>query len=40
MRHEKLTGAEQATELTAYWRDRPTTPEQLLEADGDARWRS
>ncbi|MEU6202676.1 DUF4287 domain-containing protein [Micromonospora musae] len=37
LQHEKLTGAEQATELKAYWRNRLGTLKQLLEADGDAR---
>ncbi|MEV5208742.1 hypothetical protein AB0K35_14820 [Micromonospora sp. NPDC053740] len=35
--HEKLTGAEQAAELKAYWRDRLTALKVLLETDGDHR---
>ncbi|WP_422739893.1 hypothetical protein ACN263_12110 [Micromonospora sp. WMMD729] len=35
--HEKLTGAEQAAELKAYWRDRLTALKALLESNGDAR---
>ncbi|RKN49816.1 hypothetical protein D7193_31955 [Micromonospora costi] len=37
VQHEKLTGAEQAAELKAYWRDRLAALKQLLEADGDAQ---
>ncbi|MFI6262676.1 DUF4287 domain-containing protein [Micromonospora sp. NPDC051006] len=37
VQHEKLTGAEQAAELKAYWRDRLATLKHLLEADGDPR---
>ncbi|MEV1332968.1 hypothetical protein AB0J20_25740 [Micromonospora costi] len=37
VQHEKLTGAEQAAELKAYWRDRLAVLKQLLEADGDAQ---
>ncbi|WP_433319075.1 hypothetical protein ACQP0U_13475 [Micromonospora sp. CA-269861] len=35
--HEKLTGAEQATELKAYWRERLAALKVLLETDGDDR---
>ncbi|WP_330441048.1 hypothetical protein OHB44_15060 [Micromonospora sp. NBC_00821] len=35
--HEKLTGAEQAAELKAYWRDRLAVLKVLLETDGDHR---
>ncbi|MET8233887.1 hypothetical protein ABZS77_24760 [Micromonospora sp. NPDC005298] len=35
--HEKLTGAEQAAELTAYWRERLTALKVLLESNGDLR---
>ncbi|WP_328654714.1 hypothetical protein OG598_13320 [Micromonospora sp. NBC_00330] len=35
--HEKLTGAEQAAELKAYWRDRLAALKALLETDGDQR---
>jgi len=35
--HEKLTGAEQAAELKAYWRDRLAALKVLLETDGDHR---
>jgi hypothetical protein len=31
VQHEKLTGAEQAAELKAYWRDRLAALKQLLE---------
>ncbi|WP_433120702.1 hypothetical protein [Micromonospora sp. CA-246542] len=34
--HEKLTGAEQAAELKAYWRERLTALKVLLESNGDA----
>ncbi|MGK5740462.1 hypothetical protein [Micromonospora sp. URMC 103] len=37
LQHEKLTGAGQAAELKAYWRDRLAALKQLLEADGDQR---
>ncbi|CCH18215.1 hypothetical protein [Micromonospora lupini] len=35
--HEKLVGAEQAAELTAYWRERLAVSKALLESDGDHR---
>ncbi|MCG5443776.1 hypothetical protein NIE79_001920 [Micromonospora sp. NIE79] len=35
--HEKLTAAEQAAELKAYWRDRLAALKALLETDGDHR---
>lgn len=35
--HEKLTGAEQAAELKAYWRDRLAALKVLFETDGDHR---
>ncbi|MDG4758337.1 hypothetical protein [Micromonospora sp. WMMD710] len=35
--HEKLTGAEQATQLKAYWRERLTALKVLLESNGDNR---
>ncbi|MFG2049998.1 hypothetical protein ACGFIW_21530 [Micromonospora sp. NPDC048935] len=35
--HEKLTGAEQAAELKAYWRERLAALKALLEANGDHR---
>ncbi|MBB5481208.1 hypothetical protein [Micromonospora parathelypteridis] len=35
--HEKLTGAEQAAELKAYWRERLAVLKELLESNGDHR---
>ncbi|MEU8217634.1 hypothetical protein AB0C47_17895 [Micromonospora taraxaci] len=35
--HEKLTGAEQAAELKAYWRERLAALKVLLETNGDPR---
>ncbi|WP_410812540.1 hypothetical protein [Micromonospora sp. 067-2] len=35
--HEKLTEAEQATELKTYWRERLAALKALLESDGDHR---
>ncbi|MFD6684102.1 hypothetical protein [Micromonospora parva] len=35
--HEKLTGAEQAAELKAYWRERLAALKALLETDGGHR---
>ncbi|MFI6237472.1 hypothetical protein ACIBD9_28245 [Micromonospora sp. NPDC050784] len=35
--HEKLTGAEQAADLKAYWRERLAALKVLLETDGDHR---
>ncbi|MEU8088268.1 hypothetical protein AB0B57_32225 [Micromonospora sp. NPDC049101] len=35
--HEKLTGAEQAAELKAYWRERLAALKALLESNGDHR---
>ncbi|WP_233583806.1 hypothetical protein [Micromonospora sp. CV4] len=35
--HEKLTGAEQAAELKAYWRERLATLKVVLESNGDHR---
>ncbi|WP_406084580.1 hypothetical protein OHA01_09315 [Micromonospora zamorensis] len=35
--HEKLTGAEQAADLKAYWRERLTALKALLESNGDNR---
>ncbi|MEV7989418.1 hypothetical protein [Micromonospora sp. NPDC085948] len=35
--HEKLTAAEQAAELKAYWRERLTALKALLESNGDHR---
>ncbi|TNH31099.1 hypothetical protein FHG89_04110 [Micromonospora orduensis] len=35
--HEKLTGAEQAAELKAYWRERLAALKVLLESNGDLR---
>ncbi|MEU7799271.1 hypothetical protein AB0B10_08385 [Micromonospora arborensis] len=35
--HEKLTGAEQAAELKAYWRERLAALKTLLESNGDHR---
>ncbi|MDG4781084.1 hypothetical protein O7614_15660 [Micromonospora sp. WMMD961] len=35
--HEKLTGAEQAAELKAYWRERLAALKVLLETNGDQR---
>ncbi|WBB68579.1 hypothetical protein [Micromonospora sp. WMMD812] len=37
VQHEKLTEAEQAAELKAYWRERLAALKQFLEADGDPR---
>lgn len=37
MLHEKLTGAEQAAELKAYWRERLAALKALLESNGDNR---
>ncbi|MFE9190166.1 hypothetical protein ACFYL6_11190 [Micromonospora sp. NPDC007208] len=35
--HEKLTRAEQAADLKAYWRERLAALKVLLETDGDHR---
>jgi len=37
VQHEKVTDAEQAAQLKAYWRDRLAALKRLLEADGDDR---